>query len=192
MEIKTFGVVGAGQMGSGIAQVAAMSGLNVILHDIEEAFLQRGMATIDRFLSKGVERGKLAEEDKVAILGRIKTTTDLKDMARADFVVEAATENEKTSNSDLPNPGQRCPPVPFWQHQYLFHSHRPHRRPDRTSGQRHRHALHEPGAGDETGGGHPGAGHLGRDLQPDLGSFRKFGKCRRRPMISRALSPTGS
>jgi len=94
MEIKTFGVVGAGQMGSGIAQVAAMSGLNVIMNDINDACVQRGMATIERFLSKGVEKGKLSPEDKAATLARLKTSTDLNDMADADFAVEAATENE--------------------------------------------------------------------------------------------------
>jgi len=110
MEIKIFGVVGAGQMGSGIAQVAAMSGLNVILHDIEDAFLQRGMATIDRFLSKGVERGKLAEEDQIATLGRIKTTTDLKAMAAVDFVVEAASENEEIKTQIFQTLDSACPP----------------------------------------------------------------------------------
>jgi len=94
MEIKTFGVVGAGQMGSGIAQVAAMSGLNVIMNDINDACVQRGMATIDRFLSKGVEKGKLSQADKAATLARLKTSIDLNDMTDADFVVEAATENE--------------------------------------------------------------------------------------------------
>jgi 3-hydroxybutyryl-CoA dehydrogenase len=94
MDIKTFGVVGAGQMGSGIAQVAAMSGLDVIMHDMDDALVQRGMATIERFLSKGVERGKLSAEDKDATLARITPATDLNDMAPADFVVEAATENE--------------------------------------------------------------------------------------------------
>ena len=95
MEIKTFGVVGAGQMGSGIAQVAAMSGLNVIMNDINDACVQRGMATIERFLSKSVEKGKLSQADQTAVLTRFKTSTNLQDMASADFVVEAATENEK-------------------------------------------------------------------------------------------------
>ncbi len=95
MEIKTFGVVGAGQMGSGIAQVAAMSGLDVIMMDIKDEFVQRGMATIERFLSKGVEKGKLSPEDKAATLARIKASTDLNDMAQADFVVEAASEQEE-------------------------------------------------------------------------------------------------
>ncbi len=94
MEIKTFGVVGAGQMGSGIAQVAAMSGLSVIMNDIKDEFVQRGMATIKRFLSKAVEKGKLSQEAMDATLARIKSSTDLNDMAGADFVVEAATENE--------------------------------------------------------------------------------------------------
>ena len=95
MEIKTFGVVGAGQMGSGIAQVAAMSGLNVIMNDINDACVQRGMATIERFLSKSVEKGKLSQADQTASLARLKASTNLQDMVSADFVVEAATENEK-------------------------------------------------------------------------------------------------
>ena len=77
MEIKTFGVIGAGQMGSGIAQVAAMSGLNVIMNDINDACVQRGMATIERFLSKSVEKGKLSQADQTASLARLKASTNL-------------------------------------------------------------------------------------------------------------------
>lgn len=94
MEVKTFGVIGAGQMGNGIAQVAAMSGLQVIMSDIKDEFVQRGMQNITNILSKNVEKGKMTADAKEAVLGRIKTTVDLKDMAAADFVVEAATENE--------------------------------------------------------------------------------------------------
>jgi 3-hydroxybutyryl-CoA dehydrogenase len=94
MEIKTFGVVGAGQMGNGIAQVAAMSGLNVIMNDIKEEFVERGLSTITKILTRNVDKGKMTADEKDAVLGRIKTSTDLKDMAAADFVVEAATENE--------------------------------------------------------------------------------------------------
>ena len=94
MEIKTFGVVGAGQMGNGIAQVAAMSGLDVIMHDIKTEFVEKGMATIDKILSRGVEKGKVSKDEKSAVIGRIKTSVELSDMAPADFVVEAATENE--------------------------------------------------------------------------------------------------
>ena len=94
MSIKTFGVVGAGQMGNGIAQVAAMSGLNVIMNDIKEEFVERGLATITKILTRSVDKGKMTEDDKNAVLGRIETSVDLKDMSAADFVVEAATENE--------------------------------------------------------------------------------------------------
>jgi 3-hydroxybutyryl-CoA dehydrogenase len=94
MQIDTMGVVGAGQMGNGIAQVAAMSGLSVIMSDISEEFVQRGLKTITKILSKNVEKGKLSPGDKEAVLGRIKTTVHLKDMAAAQVVVEAATENE--------------------------------------------------------------------------------------------------
>jgi 3-hydroxybutyryl-CoA dehydrogenase len=94
MEVKTFGVIGAGQMGSGIAQVAAMSGLAVIMNDIKAEFVERGLAGIDKILTRNVDKGKMSAGDKNAVLDRIKTSVDLPDMAAADFVVEAATENE--------------------------------------------------------------------------------------------------
>jgi len=94
MEIKTFGVVGAGQMGNGIAQVAAMSGLEVIMNDIKEEFVQRGMGTIAKILDRNVAKGKMSEAEKDSVLGRIRTSVDLQDMTGADFVVEAAVEQE--------------------------------------------------------------------------------------------------
>jgi 3-hydroxybutyryl-CoA dehydrogenase len=95
MEIKTFGVIGAGQMGAGIAQVAAMSGLDVVMNDIKTEFVEKGLATITKLLERGVEKGKMSEDDKNTILGRIKTSAELKDMAPVDYVVEAATEKEE-------------------------------------------------------------------------------------------------
>jgi 3-hydroxybutyryl-CoA dehydrogenase len=94
MEVKTVGVIGAGQMGNGIAQVAAMSGLAVIMSDITEEFVQRGLKTITKTLTKGVEKGKMSPGDKDAVLGRIRTTVNLRDMAAVEVVIEAATENE--------------------------------------------------------------------------------------------------
>ena len=94
MEIKTFGVVGAGQMGNGIAQVAAMSGLDVVMNDIDTGLVEKGLGVITKNLQRSVGKGRLTEEDKDATLGRIKLSTDLKDMASVDFVVEAASENE--------------------------------------------------------------------------------------------------
>jgi 3-hydroxybutyryl-CoA dehydrogenase len=95
MEVKTFGIIGAGQMGGGIAQVAAMSGLDVIMNDINTEFVEKGVEGISKILSRGVDKGKVSEDDKNAILGRIKTSVSLADMAAADYVVEAATENEE-------------------------------------------------------------------------------------------------
>ena len=94
MEVNTFGVIGSGQMGNGIAQVAATAGLNVVMSDIKIEFAEKGLANIARILDKNVGKGKITADEKNAILGRIRITADLKDMADADFVVEAATENE--------------------------------------------------------------------------------------------------
>lgn len=110
MDIKTFGVIGAGQMGGGIAQVAAMSGFQVIMSDISDEFIARGMKNITNLLSKGVEKGKMAAEEKDAVLGRFKTTTNLKDMAEADFVVEAASEVESIKFEIFRQLDSICPP----------------------------------------------------------------------------------
>jgi len=95
MNIKTFGVIGAGQMGGGIAQVAAASGLDVLMNDINEECTARGRATIEKNLNRSVSKKKLSEEESGAILARIKTSTSLADMASVDFVVEAAVEMEE-------------------------------------------------------------------------------------------------
>jgi len=94
MEIKTIGVVGAGQMGNGIVQVAAQSGFSVVMSDIADSFVQKGLATISKNLGKMVEKGKIPPQKKEEIMGRIKGTLQVRDMAQTDFVVEAATENE--------------------------------------------------------------------------------------------------
>ncbi|MFH2219187.1 MAG: 3-hydroxybutyryl-CoA dehydrogenase [Pseudomonadota bacterium] len=94
MEIKTVGVVGAGQMGNGIAQVAAVGGFKVIMNDIGEEPVERGLNTIQKILQRGVDKDKISPEEKDAVLKRIKPSVDIADMSAADFVVEAATENE--------------------------------------------------------------------------------------------------
>jgi 3-hydroxybutyryl-CoA dehydrogenase len=93
MDIKTIGVLGAGTMGNGIAQVAATVGYNVIMRDIEDRFVEGGLKNINKLLSKNVEKGKMTEDDKKAILGRIKGTTDMGTMKDADFVIEVVIEN---------------------------------------------------------------------------------------------------
>ncbi|MBR8659781.1 MULTISPECIES: 3-hydroxybutyryl-CoA dehydrogenase [Bacillales] len=93
MNIQTIMVVGAGQMGSGIAQVAAQAGFRVILHDIRQEFVDRGRQTIEKNLARSVEKGKMSAEDKEAVLARLTLSVDLTDGRDADFVVEAVTEN---------------------------------------------------------------------------------------------------
>jgi 3-hydroxybutyryl-CoA dehydrogenase len=94
MEIKTIGVVGAGQMGNGIAQVASHAGLRVVMSDIADSFVQKGLNTISKNMDRLVEKGKIPSQTKNEIIGRIKGTIQIKEMSDADFVVEAATENE--------------------------------------------------------------------------------------------------
>ena len=110
MEVKTFGVVGAGQMGNGIAQVAAMSGLNVVMNDIAPQFVEKGIQTITRNLDRSVEKGKLTQGERDAIASRIKGSVDLKDMASADFVVEAATERQDLKFQVFKNLDGICAP----------------------------------------------------------------------------------
>ncbi|AKN29571.1 3-hydroxybutyryl-CoA dehydrogenase [Clostridium carboxidivorans P7] len=90
--MKVF-VLGAGTMGAGIVQTFAQSGYEVIMRDIEERFVQRGVETIAKNLEKSVQKGKLSEEEKNQILGRIKPTTDMNLAKEVDLVVEAAIEN---------------------------------------------------------------------------------------------------
>ncbi|MFZ5823287.1 MAG: 3-hydroxybutyryl-CoA dehydrogenase [Bacillota bacterium] len=93
MQIKTIMVVGAGQMGSGIAQVAAQAGLKVYLRDVEERFVTRGLGVIDKNLTRDVEKGRKSAEEKAAILGRISGTVALEPARECDLVVEAIIEN---------------------------------------------------------------------------------------------------
>ena len=93
MNIKTVGVVGAGSMGSGIANLAAMKGYKVILRDLEERLLQTALERINKFMEKSVARGKMTEKEKKETLSRIQTTTDMASLREADIVIEAVFEN---------------------------------------------------------------------------------------------------
>ena len=96
MEIRQVGVVGAGTMGNGIAHVFAQSGYSVILCDVEQRFLERGLATITKNLDREVARNKITAEDKASALRKIELVTDRGKLAGCDFVVEAATEKIET------------------------------------------------------------------------------------------------
>jgi 3-hydroxybutyryl-CoA dehydrogenase len=110
MEVKRFGVIGSGQMGNGIAQVAAAAGLEVLMSDIKQEFCDKGVATISNNLGRMVKKEKISEADMKAILGRIKTTTELKDMGSVDFVVEAAVEREDLKFKIFEDLDKFCPP----------------------------------------------------------------------------------
>jgi len=90
---EIIGVIGAGTMGNGIAQTASSNGFDVVMCDIKEEFVERGVQTISKSLDRFVKKEKITEDDKNSILGRISTTTNLKDLEDCSLVVEAATEN---------------------------------------------------------------------------------------------------
>jgi 3-hydroxybutyryl-CoA dehydrogenase len=92
MTIHKIGIIGAGTMGHGIALVAAKAGYTVILNDIKEEYVKKGLSSITKFIDKSVEKGKMTAEDKTRILEKIHTTTTLEDMKDADVVIEAIVE----------------------------------------------------------------------------------------------------
>jgi 3-hydroxybutyryl-CoA dehydrogenase len=99
MAIQNVMVIGAGQMGSGIAQVCAQAGFNVKMNDMKQEAYDRGISTITKNLSRNVEKGRMTEEEKTAILGRISSSLDLNDAHDADIVIEAAVENMEVKHS---------------------------------------------------------------------------------------------
>jgi len=109
MEIKKIGVVGCGQMGAGVTQVCAQAGYQVIVSEINSELLNKGLKFIDSRLGRDVEKGKLSSQDKDDILNRIKGTTDTKDFADRDLVIEAAIENMDLKKKIFAELDQICP-----------------------------------------------------------------------------------
>ncbi|MGG2084437.1 3-hydroxybutyryl-CoA dehydrogenase [Lysinibacillus pakistanensis] len=99
MGIQKVMVIGAGQMGSGIAQVCAQAGYEVKLNDMKQEFFERGLGVITKNLSRDVEKGRKTEEEKAAILSRIKMSLDLQDASDVDIIIEAAVENMEVKQS---------------------------------------------------------------------------------------------
>ncbi len=93
MKVKKIGVIGAGQMGHGIALVAAKAGFDVILRDIKDEYVKKGLGKIERFIDKSIEKGKMTTDEKKKILSHLKGTTKLEDLKDADLVIEAIFEN---------------------------------------------------------------------------------------------------
>ncbi|MBW1852173.1 MAG: 3-hydroxyacyl-CoA dehydrogenase family protein [Deltaproteobacteria bacterium] len=110
MDINKIGVVGAGTMGNGIALVAAQIGCDVVMKDIKDEFVDKGMKAIDRFLSKSVEKGKIDEAKKATILGKIIGTTDMSLMKDVDYVIEVVIENLELKKGVFNELDQICRP----------------------------------------------------------------------------------
>lgn len=108
MKIKTIGVVGAGTMGNGIVQVCATAGLRVIMQDVGEEQVARGLKTISGSLDRLIKKEKISEADKQAALANISTTTSIEDLANVDIVIEAATENESLKLKIFEQLDQTC------------------------------------------------------------------------------------
>lgn len=109
MEIKKVGIVGCGQMGGGIAQVCAQSGYQVIVSEINDELLRKGLASIDSSLAKSVERGRITQKDKDSVLSRIKGTSNLRDFGDCDLVIEAIVENLEMKKKVFAELDRICP-----------------------------------------------------------------------------------
>jgi 3-hydroxybutyryl-CoA dehydrogenase len=110
MAVSTVGVVGAGQMGSGIAQVTAQAGLRIVMNDVSQEMCSHGLDAIGRNLDRMVQRGRFKPEERDRVIARIETTTNLEDLAGTDFVIEAVVENEDAKIGLFQKLDQLCPP----------------------------------------------------------------------------------
>jgi 3-hydroxybutyryl-CoA dehydrogenase len=110
MGLSTIGIVGAGQMGAGIAQVAAQSGLNVLLNDVSDEMVARGREGIERSLDRMIQRGRVKLDDRDRIMRRIEVTVHLDDLTATDFVIEAVVENEDAKIALFQKLDRICPP----------------------------------------------------------------------------------
>ena len=108
MAIKKIGVIGAGTMGHGISLVAAKAGYDVIIRDIKDEFVNKGLSRIEKFLNRSVEKGKMTEAEKKKILSKIKGTTKLEDLKDADLVVEAIFEDVNVKKDIFKNLDKIC------------------------------------------------------------------------------------
>ncbi|MGD0671779.1 MAG: 3-hydroxybutyryl-CoA dehydrogenase [Candidatus Binatus sp.] len=110
MSLQRIGVIGAGQMGAGIAQVAAQAGIAVLMHDITPELCKRGVDSIARNLDRMVERGRFKPEERDRVMRRVETSTRLEDLAALGFVIEAVIENEDAKIALLQKLDKICPP----------------------------------------------------------------------------------
>jgi len=109
MEIKTIGVVGCGLMGAGIAQVCAQSGYQVVVSEVNDELLKKGLTSINSVLNRSVEKGRISQPDKDAILARIKGTTKVDEFSQCDFVIEAVNEDMDLKQKVFAQLDKVCP-----------------------------------------------------------------------------------
>ena len=177
MDIRTLAVVGAGQMGSGIAHVAAAAGLDVTLADVEESLVVRARASIEKNFDREIAKGKRTQEEKSAALGRLKETADLSSaVAGAQLVIEAIVEDEAAKAALFRKARRPLPAGDDLRVQHVLHLDHAPGGGDGAARAIHRHALHEPGPGDGARRGDP----RHRDLRRDRGAVealaRRMGK----------------
>jgi 3-hydroxybutyryl-CoA dehydrogenase len=110
MAVATVGVIGAGQMGAGIAEVTAQAGIGVIMNDISPELCRRGLDSIGRNLDRMIKRGRFKPEDRDRVMSKVTTTTKLEELAGVDFVIEAVVENEEAKIGLLQKLDKICPP----------------------------------------------------------------------------------
>jgi 3-hydroxybutyryl-CoA dehydrogenase len=110
MSVSTIGIIGAGQMGAGVAQVAAQAGLKVMLNDISDEMCQRGYDLVGRNLDRMIQRGRFKPEERDRIMRRVETTTNVDDLGACDFVLEAVVENEDAKIALFQKLDKVCPP----------------------------------------------------------------------------------
>ena len=154
MEVKTVGVYGAGLMGRGIAQVALEGGYDVVLYNHRTPTLEKGVAGIQKGFDKKIAKGKITEEKKAEMLGRLKATTDLNDLANVDIVFEAMVEDMELKKDAFAKLAPIVKPEAIFRLQHLLPEH--HRAGHRFSASREvpGHALLQPRARHEAGGDH--------------------------------------
>ncbi len=169
MEIKKVLVVGAGQMGNGIAQVMLQGGMNVFMQDIDQNFVDKGMANIEKNLAKMVEQGKLTAADKDVMYKRLCGVVELDEaVCKVDLVVEAVVENMKVKKRHLPKTRRALPAADDSGKQHVFAAGYGYWRDDQTPGTGLRHAFLQPGAAHGAGGSRQQSGDGSRNSSDSL------------------------
>ena len=192
-EIRKVGVIGAGTMGNGIAQACAVAGIDVVMVDVAEAAVLRGLATITGSLDRLVKKEKLTAADKDAAIERIHGSTSYDVLGTADLVIEAATENEELKFRILKQADALAKPGRDHRVEHVVDLDHQARRRDVARRPLHRHALLQSGADDGAGRADPRPADRRRDRRRRRGLRQAPGQdADRREEQPRASSSTGS